>query len=263
MYIIHNYFPTLPPGGSGKVSIYNMKEIKKCLWCNTELIGKKLDAIYCNNKCSYLKRKSDNPNINYKIYTLNHPITNEIRYVGQTCKTLEVRLKGHIASKDKSHRVNWIKALANNNLIPKIVLLKKDLSKDECDVLEKYYIKEYKESGIRLLNLTEGGEGSYGYKHTEESKKKMSSIRKNFLDDKQCEILRQQGLKQWEMTSDEEKLNNILNQKGRRNVYQYDLDGNQINEFLSVRQIERDLGYFRASISSCLKGIVKNTQMKV
>ena len=75
---------------------------------------------------------------NYKIYTLNDPITNEIRYVGQTCFKLESRLRGHLNSKDKSYRVNWIKSLNKKSLIPKINLVIENLTKEECNkYLEK------------------------------------------------------------------------------------------------------------------------------
>lgn len=33
------------------------------------------------------------------------------------------------------------------------------------------------------------------------------------------------------------------------------MDGEIIKEFISLREIERELGYFRANISPCLKGV--------
>ncbi len=38
------------------------------------------------------------------IYTLTDPRTSEVRYVGVTAGSLEVRLKGHLRYKGKDHR---------------------------------------------------------------------------------------------------------------------------------------------------------------
>jgi hypothetical protein len=42
---------------------------------------------------------------------------------------------------------------------------------------EKYWISYFLNIGCRLTNLTEGGEGTIGYHHTQESRKKMSVAR--------------------------------------------------------------------------------------
>ena len=44
--------------------------------------------------------------------------------------------------------------------------------------LEKIYIKQLRESGAELVNLTDGGDGPAGYRHTDESKKIMSEKKK-------------------------------------------------------------------------------------
>lgn len=193
----------------------------------------------------------------YRIYTLNHPITNEIRYVGQTCQKLENRLKQHLYCRDKSHKVNWVNSLLKDGLSPKIILLKDNLSKKECNMLEIFYIELYNNSGVRLVNMSKGGDGSFGFKHSAETKILLSKIRSDFNTPEHKEYLRLCGLKQWETATDNDKLNNILNQKNRKTINQFDLSGNFIKEYISLRQIERDLGCFRANISPCLKGVFK------
>lgn len=51
------------------------------------------------------------------------------------------------------------------------IILKENLTKEEADYWEKYYIKHYdsKESGY---NLTEGGEGTVGWIPSDETRKK-------------------------------------------------------------------------------------------
>lgn len=110
------------------------------------------------------------------IYTLSDPITNEVRYVGKT-NNLKTRFYNHLKAKKKSYLSSWIINLKNKNLRPIIEVV------DECELndwnfFEKYWISQFKTWGFNLTNLTEGGEGTYGYSHTDISKEKMSNTRK-------------------------------------------------------------------------------------
>jgi len=49
----------------------------------------------------------------------------------------------------------------------------KDLSEEEAFELEIFLIQECKLSDIKLVNMTDGGEGSSGFKHSEESLEKI------------------------------------------------------------------------------------------
>jgi len=212
------------------------------------------------------------------IYSLSDPITDEVRYIGKTIRPKQ-RYKEHIRnSKDKKTYSNcWINSLIKDGLKPILSIL------EECDESnwierEKYYIS----INSNLTNLTEGGDGTNGFKHSEYTKLKMSELRKgdgnNFYgkshDDKTKKILseitkkrlenpifiknlRDKGLSQWKNKSDVEKLNNVINQKNRRNIKQYTLNGELIREFISLREIERELGYFRSNITPCLMGIFR------
>ena len=195
----------------------------------------------------------------YTLYSLNCPITNDIRYIGQTSQKLQYRLKRHIYSsnKDKTYKSNWIQSLLKSGISPIIVAIETNLTKIECDILEKYYIKYYRSIGIKLTNSTDGGDGCVGYKHTDDTKIILSKHMKEINTTAHKEHLRKCGLRQWELTTEQDKLNNILNQKGRRDIYQYDLEGNVLNLYVSLRDIERKTGFFRANISQCLSGKFK------
>ncbi len=110
-----------------------------------------------------------------KIYTLSDPRNNEIRYVGKTTSSLIKRLNGHTYSANKYnfHNARWIKTLLTNSLKPNINLLEECLESDWVE-REKYWIKYYKDLGIKLNNNTDGGDGHSGYKKSEELKKRIS-----------------------------------------------------------------------------------------
>jgi len=94
----------------------------------------------------------------YKIYVLKNSESNEIRYVGVTTSTLNMRRYQHkhnaLTKKSPTHVCNWIRNLYKNNLDFKIELI------EETDVFnwelrEKYWIEFYP----NLTNISEGGKG--------------------------------------------------------------------------------------------------------
>lgn len=112
------------------------------------------------------------------IYILIDPETNQVRYIGKT-KSLKRRYNQHISecSKLKSHKNNWLLSLKNRNLRPEMVVID-ETDKDDWIFLEQWYIQLYKSWGYRLTNHTEGGEGVYGYTHSQETREKMSKANK-------------------------------------------------------------------------------------
>jgi group I intron endonuclease len=112
------------------------------------------------------------------IYSLNDPITLEIRYIGQTIDMV-TRLYGHINDKHKTHKVNWIKSLKNKGLKPTINLIQ-EVPNEEASKWEIFYISFFKNCGFDLTNLTDGGEpGNFkkGHKHSPETRLKIKEAR--------------------------------------------------------------------------------------
>jgi len=105
------------------------------------------------------------------IYTLSHPITKKVVYVGKTINTLETRLYGHIGdSKRHSRKIcKWISKLTSEGLIPLIEELDSS-SEEDLARLEIFYIELFKTWGFDLKNHTDGGEGLIGFNHSEKSK---------------------------------------------------------------------------------------------
>lgn len=111
---------------------------------------------------------------NIFIYCLSDKYGN-IRYVGKTKQYLKQRLYAHIIeckTKRKSHKISWIKSLVNSGERPLIDYID-IVPENEWQFWEQYWISQLKTWGFNLTNLTRGGQGGNGYKHTNESKQKM------------------------------------------------------------------------------------------
>jgi hypothetical protein len=111
-----------------------------------------------------------------KIYCLKNPISNEIRYIGKTIRSLEIRLKEHIhhanSNNKKKYRVHfWIKSL--NGIKPNIELLE-ICNENDWEEREKFYISKYN----NLTNLALGGKSIHGYALSNEHKLKISIANK-------------------------------------------------------------------------------------
>lgn len=113
------------------------------------------------------------------IYTLLHPLSLEIRYIGYTDKPLKIRLDGHIneavSTKKNTYKLNWIRSILKIGLKPVIEILE-EVNPKEKRFWEKYWIAQFRSWGFNLVNSTNGGEGIEGYKHTEKTKKLLSDL---------------------------------------------------------------------------------------
>lgn len=56
--------------------------------------------------------------------------------------------------------------------------LPNDISQQEINQQEIFYIKKFRNDGFKMMNMTEGGEGSWGYKHDEAAIAKMKELHK-------------------------------------------------------------------------------------
>lgn len=162
------------------------------------------------------------------IYTLAHPITKEIRYVGKT-KNFNKRRYCHnninYQKSHKTHLASWLKNILNDNLKPIMEII--DIVEDsEWVFTEIYWICQFKAWGFNLVNHSTGGEGPINYKWTNEMKIKHS--------------LKLKGKNVWTKGSklSEEHKNNIgLANKGKMNNPKVKLKGGEHNSAKKIHQI--------------------------
>lgn len=98
------------------------------------------------------------------IYSLICPISNEIKYIGQTKRSLHERLNSHIHEFNRSvrnqvrgtHKTNWMSILKKEGLIQKIKInLIEECDVNTVDEREIYWIDYY--SHLNLTNSSPGG----------------------------------------------------------------------------------------------------------
>lgn len=202
------------------------------------------------------------------IYTLSHPITGEIRYVGKTKFAIEKRLKyGHLRDlKFKNKRVNWIKSLISQGLLPKIELLEV-VEDNKWIEREIYWIKEFRDKGYRLTNMTDGGDGNNNQQFSEETIRKRSMAvtgQKRTEEQKQRMSKAMKGIPK--SKEHIEKLRNTLLIKYGRPVIKCDLNENEICEYDSIRKAAKECNVDRANLmracNSNLKKVAKGYKWK-
>ena len=141
----------------------------------------------------------------YVIYKYISP-SNKV-YIGQTCRTLEQRAnhgKGYIHSK---YFYQAIQKYGWENF--KVIILKRDLTLEEANFWETYYIKYYKSNDRKYgYNISLGGDN---HAMSKESKQKLSQRMKNNNPMKNPEISKKVREKNKGRKMSEQSRQNISN----------------------------------------------------
>lgn len=163
-----------------------------------------------------------------KIYTLSDPIDGQVKYVGRTHNELKIRLYGHLHPKAKhTNKAKWIYNLRKNNLRPII------------DILEDFHMEK-----------------------SQENWEKAHIVEKYWIEQ----------LQQWGF----DLLNHVDRGSGyvgkcwypyqyeqmNKKVYQYDLEGNLLCEYKSIREASIINKFTYSSIRGCVSGKTKITHGK-
>lgn len=107
------------------------------------------------------------------IYLLRESDTGRVRYVGKANEP-QKRYRAHVNHKDKQnpYKDRWITGLTGRQAVPLLEILECGPRKG-WEARERFWIKRFRDAGESLVNLTDGGEGTAGYAHTEATKSKI------------------------------------------------------------------------------------------
>lgn len=178
--------------------------------------------------------------MSFQVYTLAHPETGEVRYVGKTTKNLNRRLRMHVntanlfvKNKKNRHLTNWIKSLPADPVIEELEELTTQELLTEAEI---YWIENFKWLGVRLVNSTAGGEGCIGYKPTEETLKKLSLSHMGHTHNR------------GKVRTKEQNIQNSRRSGGRPFIDQFG------NRYETINSASRQLKINRSGIQRVLKG---------
>lgn len=94
---------------------------------------------------------------NVEIYTLSHPETGEVRYVGKANNAAK-RLKDHLREvRSTTPLYCWIAKLRRAGLVPKMDVACVTVA-GEWQSVERAMIEQGRADGLRLLNVADGGD---------------------------------------------------------------------------------------------------------
>ena len=110
----------------------------------------------------------------YYTYLIDSP-KSDYYYVGMTTN-INKRFSKH--KTDSRKPKTFIQRWLNKHQKATITILDEYYNESECIFGEIWYIELFKSWGLKLMNLTEGGEGIKGYKHTTKAKNSISSANK-------------------------------------------------------------------------------------
>lgn len=157
--------------------------------------------------------------MNYKVYKIQRIDTDEIVYIGITRNKLNTRFFSHLRDKRRNpKKVNYFQKYCN---LLQIVCIEEGIETlQEANKKEIYYIKKHKDLGCNLLNATDGGDGTLNFESWNKG------VKCNYVD----------------------KL--MQNSPNAKKIYSYDLNGNFLKEYNSIKKASEDLIIPRSAIKN-------------
>lgn len=188
-----------------------------------------------------------------EVYKITSKVTNKI-YIGITNQGSGARYRHHwyesrIGEPSPIHRS--MAKYGEDNFTLEIIDFADTY--DELKEKEKYWIKQYNSTDKSIgYNLTEGGDGTFGRKHSEETKEK---IRQKALGRKVSEETKKKMSEtRLGKCSDKQREHLLKLTVGQsKKIYQYDTDFNLIGEYNSIKEASKITGIDRNTIGRQLK----------
>jgi group I intron endonuclease len=197
-------------------------------------------------------------NNNIGIYLLRNTVTNKV-YVGASTN-LE-RRKGEFLA-GRGYRATMLEAMKEFHPSVWTHEILCTCPKSALDICERFYINMYKSADPRYgYNISLGGAGMFGVKHSEKAKKKMSDnssrpwLGKHLSGETKKKIS--------ESLLGEKNPRSMLGKFGAEHnrskaINQYDKQMNFIRRWESMSDVQRELGINQSSITKCCRGKCKS-----
>ena len=189
----------------------------------------------------------------YKVYKYTSP-SNKI-YIGITCNSLTMRAGNNGERYDKCPIFNKaIKKYGWENFTCEI--LAQELTEEEAKRLEKYYIKLYdSRNPNKGYNISAGGDGRAIYNDEEIIKLWNSGINITEIT-KQIGCCKEvvQRVLNTNGIDGKERIKRSAGKYHQKQVYQFDKQGNFLNEYESVSDAERQTNIHHGNIVKVCKG---------
>jgi len=112
------------------------------------------------------------------IYGLVDPRDGQLRYVGKSSNGLSrprTHWKNTRLRESRDHCHNWIRNVLLSGRVPDVVVIQ-DICENDSDILndsEVFWISYFRKMGCHLTNMSDGGEGQNGFRHSHETREKM------------------------------------------------------------------------------------------
>lgn len=198
-----------------------------------------------------------------EVYKITNIITNKI-YIGITNQGSHIRYLHHLYESRIGELSPIHKSIAKygkENFILEVI----DFADNYEDLKEKekYYIKLYNSNNRNIgYNLTEGGDGTFGRMHSNETKEKirLKAIGRKASDETKAKMSEsKKGHKLSDKTIEVLTNSNINRSKS---ILQYDTNGNFIAEYKSISEASKISGVHRSSITNQINNKLKLNNYK-
>lgn len=95
----------------------------------------------------------------WSLYSLKHPTSGAIRYVGKSCEP-SARVSSHMSKSAALEVRSWVLDLRELGLEPEVSVLGEFADEEQALAAERSWISTLISSGVKLLNTKPGGESS-------------------------------------------------------------------------------------------------------
>ena len=187
------------------------------------------------------------------IYLAHNTVNNKI-YIGQTIQKLSARKHGHLFKVKKGFNSYFCNALRKYGIDVFEWDILEEVTIDELDNAEIFWIQYFKYIGAELYNLTDGGNvGTRGYRFSDEAKQRMSEERKGRTHSTETRM-KMSDAHQGHKFSDTSEEKMSISKSGGKSFTFIDSSGNIYKNVTNIRAFCREHGLTKTCMGRIVLG---------